>query len=80
MSDLEIKYSIELAQIRNIIDGDVELTLLLLREHTDDLGLASVSDYSEVLGIPKRTVQDRLRKGFVPYFEISGFKFPCINL
>ena len=80
MNNLEIKYSSELAQIRNIIGDNLELSMFILRECAEDVGIASVSDYCEVLGVSKRTIQDRLKKDKMDYINISGIKFPCINI
>jgi len=80
MSDLENKYYSEIAQIRNIIDGNLELTMFLLREHADDVGLISIDEYCNHTGIPKRTVQDRLKKGNIEFLKIGKHRFPCINI
>lgn len=80
MSDLENKYITELAQIRNIVGDNAELMLFLLREHADELGVVSISEYAELLNIPKRTVQYRVSKGIIKSIEVGGVKFPCINI
>ena len=80
MSELENKYSLELAQIRNIVGDNTELSLYLLRECAEDVGLVSISDYCEILGVKKRTIQDRLKKGNMQCLEISKQRFPCVNI
>ena len=80
MSNTELDYAKEIAQIRSIIGNNLELSMFMLRECAEDVGLVSVSEYCEVLGGSKRTIQDRLKKGNMEYIEISGSRFPCVNL
>ncbi len=79
MDCVEVKYITEIAQIRKIIGNNIELSMFILRECAEDVGLVSVSDYSLILGVPKRTIQDRLKRESIPHINISGFKFPCVN-
>lgn len=80
MEDFELKYITELAQVRSIIGNNCELAHYLLQEHADLAGVISVSQYSKITETPKRTIQDRMSKGKIKYFEVCGKKFPCINL
>lgn len=80
MEDFEIKYVTELAQIRSIIKNNCELAHYITIENLDLIGVVSVSDYNKILGTPKRTIQDRLKRESIPHLNISGLKFPCINI
>ena len=80
MEDLELKYITKLAQIRKIIGDNDELRLLLLREFADDLGVVSISDYCEILGVKKRTIQYQIQNNKIDYLNIGGFRFPFINI
>ena len=80
MEDLELKYVTELAQMRNIINNNCELAHYITIENLDLIGAVSVSDYSNILCISKRTIQDRLKKSNMNYIELGGIKFPCVNI
>jgi hypothetical protein len=70
----------DLAQIRNIIDDNPLIALDILHDCAELIGAISVSEYSHILGVPKRTVQDRCKKDNITCVEIGNVKFPCINI
>jgi len=67
------------AHIRKIINGNQEIALSVLRDCAETCGLVSKSDYSKIMAVPLRTVQNRCKKGKIIGLEVSGDIIPCIN-
>jgi len=69
----------DLAQIRNIIADDPSIALEVMRDCADIVGLTTKAEYSMVMCVPIRTVQDGCKKGSIVHLDIDGSKFPCVN-
>jgi len=70
---------LEVAHICNVINGNQEIALAVLRDCAETCGLVSKSDYSKIMAVPLRTVQNRCKKGKIIGLEVSGDIIPCIN-
>ena len=66
-------------QIENINKLDAETCLQIMHECAERLGVVSVEEYEQVMHMPRRTIYAKMDKTQIPYFEISGHKFPIIN-
>jgi excisionase family DNA binding protein len=80
MGENQNNTSLEVAQIRNIINEDCTIAQDLIKDLLEMVGAISVDEYSKHLGISKRTIQDRLKKGNMPFIPVGGMRFPCINM
>jgi len=69
----------EIAQIRNIIGSNPHKALDILRDCAEISGLTSKAEYSKVMCISLRTVQDGCKKESIISLDINGDKFPCVN-
>jgi len=69
----------DIAQIRKIINNNPLIALDVMRDCAEITGLTSKSEYSKVLDVPIRTVQDGCKKGNIASLDINGDKFPCVN-
>jgi len=69
----------DIAQIRKIINNNPLIALDVMRDCAEITGLTSKSEYSKVLDVPIRTVQDGCKKDKIISLDIDGDKFPCIN-
>ena len=66
-------------QIQNINNFDTEKVIELLHICAEHLGAVTVEDYSEIYGIPKRTIYDKMNKKKIKFIQISKTKYPIVN-
>lgn len=66
---------IEKRKLNNIHKLPIEDVYEIAKECDEALGRVSVAEYAKIMGIPMRTVYDRIKKGKIK--TISGM--PCIN-
>lgn len=59
---------------------EIDKWLVLAQLRIELMATGDAKDYSEANAIPLRTVQGQIQRDEVPCLEISGKKFPCINV
>ncbi len=80
MEDFETKRIVEVAQVRNVINEDCTIAQDVIKDLLEMVGAMSVGDYHCITGISKRTIQERLKKGNMPFIEVGGMRCPCIKM
>lgn len=78
--DIQKVNNIKLAQVRRIIGDDVDFAMIALRDCAELVGLVDKSEYCKIIGENKRTVQQKCKDNKIECIEISGIKYPCVNL
>ena len=66
---------IEQKKLNNIHKLPIEDVYEIAKECDEALGRVSVAEYAKIMGIPMRTVYDRIKKGKIK--TLSGM--PCVN-
>lgn len=66
-------------QIANIQNLDSQAVLEIMHECAERLGLVTVEEYSQIIGVGKRKVYQDIKDKKKMHFEISGHVFAVIN-
>jgi len=66
-------------QLENLNKLPKEDILVIMHECAEILGMVSIKDYSNIMGMPRRTIYDHITFEKIKTFQISEHKFPLIN-
>ena len=67
------------AEITTIHKIDAEKAIGILHECAERLGLVSVGEFQQIIGMKRRTIYDHIAKGKVTAIDFCGSKLIIIN-
>lgn len=66
-------------QKANINRLDAQTCMDIMHECANRLGLLSIEDAQEALGLKKRAIYNQMKEGKINKFQIGKHVYPCVN-